>query len=81
MIRGYPTYAVCGLWATLAREKLAACHPYNVSVETLRQWMMADGFWVGKRRKPARIHQRRPRRPSLGELVQIDGGTQESEGA
>ena len=33
----------------------------------------AEGLWLAKRRKAARIHQRRPRRPYLGELVQIDG--------
>ncbi|WP_346347697.1 ISNCY family transposase [Acidithiobacillus acidisediminis] len=58
---------------TLAREKLEERHGYQLSTETLRQWMMAEGLWVAKRRKAARIHQRRPRRPYLGELVQIDG--------
>lgn len=58
---------------TLAREKLAERHGIEVSVETLRQWMMEAGLWEAKRRKAARVHQRRPRRPCLGELVQIDG--------
>jgi transposase len=58
---------------TLACEKLQACHQYTVSSETLRQWMIAEGLWQPKRRKQARIHQRRPRRPCRGELVQIDG--------
>lgn len=58
---------------TLACEKLAERHDYKLSVETLRQWMIADGLWKPKARKPARIHQRRPRRPCRGELVQIDG--------
>lgn len=58
---------------TLACEKLAERHDHSLSVETLRQWMIADGLWEPKRRKRARIHQRRPRRPCLGELVQIDG--------
>jgi hypothetical protein len=35
--------------------------------------MITEGVWQPKRRKQARIHQRRPRRPCLGELVQIDG--------
>jgi hypothetical protein len=30
---------------TLAAEKLAARHELCVGVETLRQWMMADGLW------------------------------------
>ncbi len=58
---------------TLACEKLADCHGHKVSVETLRQWMIAEGLWTPRTRKQARIHQRRPRRPCRGELVQIDG--------
>ncbi len=58
---------------TLACEKLCSRHGYRLSRETLRQWMMADGLWAGRSRKTARIHQRRPRRACLGELVQIDG--------
>jgi len=58
---------------TLACEKLAERHHHSLSVETLRQWMIAEGLWKPKNRKIARIHQRRPRRPQLGELVQIDG--------
>jgi len=58
---------------TLACEKLAERHGHLLSVETLRQWMIADGLWAPKRRRQARIHPRRPRRPCLGELVQIDG--------
>lgn len=58
---------------TFAHEKLTEIHHLTFSVETLRQWMMADGIWQPKPRKPARVHQRRPRRPCVGELVQIDG--------
>ncbi len=58
---------------TLACEKLAERHGYTISVETLRQWMIAEELWKPKARKPARVHQRRPRRPCRGELVQIDG--------
>ena len=58
---------------TLAREKLTEVHGYGVSVETLRKWMMAEGLWRSKKRPGARVHQSRPRRPALGELVQIDG--------
>jgi transposase len=58
---------------TLACEKLAERHDHKLSVETLRQWMIADGLWKPRARKQARIHQRRPRRPCRGELVQIDG--------
>ena len=58
---------------TLAWEKLTEVHGYGVSVETLRKWMVAEGLWRSKRRPGARVHQSRPRRPALGELVQIDG--------
>lgn len=58
---------------TLACEKLIERHGFSLSVETLRQWMIAEGLWQPKQRKRASIHQRRPRRPCLGELVQIDG--------
>lgn len=58
---------------TFAREKLVEQDGFNVSVETLRQWMIVDGLWQPKGRKQARIHQRRPRRARFGELVQIDG--------
>jgi transposase len=58
---------------TLAHEKLLEQHGYRFSVETLRQWMIADGLWQPKRRRQARIHQRRPRRPCYGELIQVDG--------
>lgn len=58
---------------TFAHEKLTEVHGYLFSVETLRQWMIAAGLWQPKHRKQAHVHQRRPRRPCLGELVQIDG--------
>jgi transposase len=58
---------------TFAHEKLVELHDLHFSVETLRKWMMAEGLWKAKSRKQAHIHQRRPRRPRLGELVQIDG--------
>ncbi|HIF9198878.1 TPA: hypothetical protein ACX6RS_001557 [Photobacterium damselae] len=31
---------------TLAHEKLTERHNIHVSVETIRQWMIADGLWV-----------------------------------
>jgi len=58
---------------TLACEKLVEQHGLSLSTETLRQWMVAEGLWQPKRAKQARIHQRRPRRHCLGELVQVDG--------
>src|SRR3984957_18070815 len=58
---------------TLAVEKLIERHGLRVGVETLRQWMMADGLWVDRRHKLPSPHQPRRRRECLGELVQIDG--------
>ena len=66
--KNYPDFG-----PTFAHEKLTELHGLTLSVETLRQWMIQTGHWQGKQRKVARIHQSRPRRTCLGELVQIDG--------
>ena len=58
---------------TLAAEKLAERQGLRIGVETLRQWMMADGLWVDRRHRLPSPHQPRRRRACLGELVQIDG--------
>jgi len=58
---------------TLAHEKLTEQHTFTFSVESRRQWMIADGLWQPKHRRQAHIHQSRPRRPCVGELIQIDG--------
>ena len=42
---------------TFANEKLREKHQLKLSTETLRQWMMAEGFWVSKRQ--ARSEERR----------------------
>ena len=59
--------------ATLATEKLAERHGLTIGVETLRQWMMAEGLWIDRRHRLPSPHQPRRRRECLGELVQIDG--------
>ena len=43
---------------TLAAEKLMAGHALRIGVETLRQWMMADGLWVDRRHRLPSPHQR-----------------------
>ncbi len=58
---------------TLAAEKLRELHGLPLGVETLRQWMIADGLWLRRKDRRARVFQPRPRRSCLGELVQIDG--------
>lgn len=45
---------------TLACEKLAECHYLKISVETLRQWMIAENLCQPKAHKRPRIHPRRP---------------------
>ena len=57
---------------TFAREKLVEVHGYRLSVETLRKWMVAEGVWRAKARAGSvRVHQSRPRRECVGDLVQI----------
>lgn len=58
---------------TLAAEKLKKLHGIEVSKETLRAWMHADGIWISRRERQKPIHQPRYRRECPGELVQIDG--------
>lgn len=58
---------------TLAHEKLVEQHNKKLSIESLRQIMIADELWVPKQRKTKRVFQLRPRRERFGELIQIDG--------
>ena len=58
---------------TFACEKLVEDHGHRLSAETLRQWMIAEGLWRSRARRAVRVHQGRPRRECLGDLVQIDG--------
>lgn len=57
---------------TFAAEQLAKRHQIEVSKETMRQWMIADGMWHSKGRTVREIHTWRPRRSHYGELVQWD---------
>ncbi len=58
---------------TLAREKLIERHDLKIGLETLRQWMIADGLWVPHFKRKPRVYQPRHRRDCYGELIQIDG--------
>src|SRR5215468_7948245 len=60
------------LGATLAAEKLREDHGITLGRETLRQWMIEAGLWRDRKQRK-RIHQPRPRRDCVGELVQVDG--------
>ena len=57
---------------TLAAEYLERERGLGVDHETLRRWLLAEGFWT-KRRRRSRHRTRRPRREHRGELVQMDG--------
>jgi len=58
---------------TLAAEKLREDHGIALGRETVRQWMIEAGLWLDRRQRRKRIHQPRPRRECVGELVQVDG--------
>lgn len=58
---------------TLAHEKLTEVHGLEISDESVRQLMIAEGLWKPKKARKAPIHQMRQRRACFGELVQIDG--------
>jgi hypothetical protein len=55
---------------TFAAEKLAE-RGLEVSADTLRRWLLAEGLWQLKRRRDQH-RSRRPRRSCFGELVQMD---------
>jgi hypothetical protein len=59
---------------TLAAEKLREDHGIALGRETLRQWMIEAGLWCDRRPRRKQVHQPRPRREGVGELVQVDGG-------
>jgi hypothetical protein len=57
---------------TLAHEKLTI-EGVRLSVEAVRQLMIAEGLWQPRRARRPVIHQLRERRARLDKLVQIDG--------
>jgi transposase len=57
---------------TLAHEKLTI-KGVSLSVEAVRQLMIAEGLWQVRRAHRPVIHQLRERRARVGELIQIDG--------
>ena len=61
-----------GFGPTFAAEKLAELDGYVVHPETLRRWLIAEGWWK-RCRKRSKHRERRPRREHFGELVQVDG--------
>ena len=69
LVRGrYPDFG-----PTFAAEKLRALHNVRLSTESLRKAMIGAGLWRVHPKRRARLHPPRDRRPSRGELVQLDG--------
>lgn len=60
-----------GFGPTLASEKLSEVDGIDVSVETLRGWLLSEGLWQRKRHRD-KHRQRRLRRSCFGEMVQAD---------
>jgi transposase len=58
---------------TLACEKLREVHGMQISDESVRKMMLAEGLWKQRRKRKPRVFQMRERRACFGELVQIDG--------
>ena len=46
-----------GFGPTLAHEKLTELHGLQLSVETLRHWMVEDGLWIPRARRAPQIQQ------------------------
>lgn len=62
---------------TFACEKLREVHGVQVSVETLRRWMVDDGLWKTRKMRDKKAQRPRNRRPCIGDLIQIDGSDHE----
>lgn len=61
---------------TLAAEHLGSEDRMDLSVTTVRRWMLEAGLW-SRARKARQHRQRRARREHFGELVQMDGSFHE----
>jgi transposase len=61
-----------GFGPTLAAEYLASKHDIHAGRETVRSWMLEGKLWHASRQRIDKIHQWRPRRSRVGELVQWD---------
>ena len=62
-----------GFGPTLACEKLVELEGLQISDESVRQMMLAEGLWKAKKARKVAVHQMRERRASMGELEQMDG--------
>jgi len=62
-----------GFGPTLAHEKLVEGEGLTISDERIRQLIIEEGLWKGKKARQVTVHQMRERRACVGELVQVDG--------
>lgn len=61
-----------GFGPTLASEYLASKHDIHAGRETVRSWMVEGKLWRASKQSIDKIHQWRPRRSRVGEMVQWD---------
>ena len=61
-----------GFGPTLAAEYLSEKHAIHAGRETVRGWMVEGKLWRRSRQGIEKVHQWRPRRSRVGELVQWD---------
>ena len=54
-------------------KKLTTVHGFDISVETLRSWMIAADLWIPRAKRLKRPYQPHYNRDCYGELIQIDG--------
>ena len=62
-----------GFGPTLAHEKLTTVHGFDLSVETLRSWMIAADLWIPRSKRLKRPYQPRYNRDCFGELWTVPG--------
>ena len=62
-----------GFGLTLAREKLTTVHGFDISLETLRSWIIAADLRIPRAKRLKCPYQPRYNRDCYGELIQIDG--------
>lgn len=61
-----------GFGPTFVTEKLQELYSIKISNESVRKFMIANGFWEVKKKARSK-HQWRERKHSVGELIQLDG--------
>ena len=63
----------CDFGPTLTQEYLQENGILTVSVTAVRNVMIENGLWNPNKIRELKIHPLRPRRPRMGELIQLDG--------